>query len=234
MRYIFSSASDTDKADDTKWTEVEDAWTSGDGGTLEYTISSLSQNTSYDVQVRAENDEGISGWSDTVAGVTVENQGPVFAAVAPITVSENIITAIVTVSATDDDAEDDITGYGIVDAADGSAFSIMEATGVLTFNVAPNYESPTDVAVTDPANVAGNNEYIVVVSATGGASDRELTATQTLTVTVTDVTEAPGTPSAPTIAEATFNSLKVVWNAPTNTGPAISGLRCALHSDQCR
>ena len=220
VRYILTSA---DETDDANWTEVEDAWTSGNGGNLEYTISSLDQNTSYDVQVRAENDEGTSDWSDTVAGVTVENQGPVFAAVAPITVSENIITAIVTVSATDDDAEDDITGYGIVDAADGSAFSIVEATGVLTFNVAPNYEFPTDVAVTAPASGAGDNEYIVIVEAASGAGDRELTATQTLTVTVSDVeTEAPGVPATPTIAEATFNSLKVEWTAPENTGPDIS------------
>ena len=217
VRYILTNA---DETDDANWTVVEDAWTSG---SLEYTIGSLDQNTSYDVQVRAENDEGISGWSDTVAGVTVENQGPVFAAVAPITVSENIITAIVTVSATDDDAEDDITGYGIVDAADGSAFSIVAATGVLTFNVAPNYESPTDVAVADPASGAGDNEYIVIVEAASGASDRELTATQTLTVTVSDVeTEAPGVPATPTIAEATFNSLKVEWTAPENTGPSIT------------
>ena len=32
-----------------------DAWTSNNGGNLEYTISSLSQGTSYDIQVRAEN-----------------------------------------------------------------------------------------------------------------------------------------------------------------------------------
>ena len=37
---------------------------------LEYTISSLSQGTSYDVQVRAENDEGTSAWSSSVAGTT--------------------------------------------------------------------------------------------------------------------------------------------------------------------
>ena len=133
------------------------------------------QNTSYDVQVRAENDEGTSGWSDTVAGVTVENQGPVFAAVAPITVSENIISSHCHSQCDGHDTEDDITGYEITgDAADGSAFSIVEATGVLTFNVAPNYESPTDVAVADPASGAGDNEYIVIVEATSGAGDREL------------------------------------------------------------
>ena len=63
VRHILTSASATDKMDDTKWTEVTAAWTSNNGGNLEYTISSLSSNTSYDVQVRAENDEGTSGWS---------------------------------------------------------------------------------------------------------------------------------------------------------------------------
>ena len=29
-------------------------------------------------------------------------------------------------------------------------------------------------------------------------------------------------PSAPTVAEATLNSLKVGWDAPTNTGTAIT------------
>ena len=68
MRYILSSAITSDKADDTKWTEVADAWTSNNGGNLAYTIGSLSQNTSYDIQVRASNDEGTSGWSTSVAG----------------------------------------------------------------------------------------------------------------------------------------------------------------------
>ena len=47
---------------------LEDAWTSNNGGNLEYTISGLSQGTSYDIQVRAENDEGTSGWSDQLQG----------------------------------------------------------------------------------------------------------------------------------------------------------------------
>ena len=42
-------------------------------------------------------------------------------------------------------------------------------------------------------------------------------------MTVSDVdTEAPGVPAAPTVAQATFNSLKVAWTAPDNTGPAIT------------
>ena len=147
---------------------------------------------------------------------------PVIAAISPISVAENSTGALVTVSATDSDTDDNIESYGIVDTADGAQFSIVEDTGVLSFKAAPNYEDPKDVEVTDPANVASNNEYIVIVTATGGEDDRALTATQTVIVTVTDETEAPGTPAAPTIAQATFNSLKVTWQAPTNTGPEIT------------
>ena len=134
---------------------MTDAWTSGSGA-LEYTISPLSPSTSYDVQVRAESDEGMSAWSDTVEGMTNQNQAPVFAAISPITVSENSTAALVTVSASDADAEDSITGYGIVAGADGSQFEITSA-GVLTFKVAPNYEAPTDVLVSDPSSAASKD-----------------------------------------------------------------------------
>ena len=209
--------------DDTKWTVAEDAWTSNNGGNLEYTISGLSQGTSYDIQVRAENAEGTSGWSSSVAGTTVQNVAPVIASISPITVAENSTAAIVTVTATDSDSDDDIESFGIVDGADGDQFSIVPETGVLTFTTAPNYEAPADVLVTNPASGAGDNEYIVVVEAKSGTGARELTHNQTLTVTVSDVdTEAPGVPATPTIAQATFNSLKVAWSVSDNTGPAIS------------
>ena len=45
VRYILSSASETDKADDTKWTEVADAWQSDIHTDLAYTIENLTQNT---------------------------------------------------------------------------------------------------------------------------------------------------------------------------------------------
>ena len=154
MRYILS-ASDADKADENNWTlPEEDAWTSTDMGTdLWHTRSDPIWRTvrSYDVQVRAKNAEGTGDWSDSGVGMTIQNHAPVFAEVSPITVSENSTGVIVTVSAIDDDEDDSITGYGIVDGGDGSQFSIVAATGVLSFKVAPNYRGPEDdVAVTDP------------------------------------------------------------------------------------
>ena len=96
VRHILSSASDADKADDSKWTALTDAWTSSNGGDLAYTISSLSTNTSYDVQVLAESDEGMSAWSDDRDYGA--NVAPVITSASSFTVSENSTADIVTVT----------------------------------------------------------------------------------------------------------------------------------------
>ena len=62
VRHIETSE---DETDDTKWTVVDDAWTSG---VLEYTITSLDNGTQYDVQVRAVNSIGDGTWSGTEVG----------------------------------------------------------------------------------------------------------------------------------------------------------------------
>ena len=220
VRYILSSA---DETVDANWTLKEDVWKSSNGGTLEYTISSLDPNTDYDVQVRAESDEGTGEWSEEVEGMTAQNRPPVITSASAISVSENSTAAIVTVTATDSDNDDNITGYEITGGVDQGQFELDDQTRVLTFKIAPDFERPEDVASTDPASGAGDNVYIVVVEVTSGEDARELTATQTITVTVNDVdTEVPEQPAVPTVADATLNSLKVSWTAPTNTGPEIS------------
>ena len=62
VRHIETSA---DETMDANWTEVDDAWTSG---TLEDTITGLTNGTEYDVQVRAVNSHGDGTWSDTKTG----------------------------------------------------------------------------------------------------------------------------------------------------------------------
>ena len=145
---------------------------------------------------------------------TTGNVAPSFSSSATISVAENE-TAVVTVAATDSDADDDVTGYAITGGADQAFFSIGATSGALTFDAAPNYE--------DAKDQGSNNTYVVEVTATSGAGTREKTATQTITVTVTDVsTEAPGQPGAPTVSSTSATSLSVNWSAPTNTGPAIT------------
>ena len=92
-------------------------------------------------------------------------------------------------AAADPDSGDGVT-YAITGGADASKFGIGETTGVLTFQVPPNYERAADVASADPVNGAGNNEYIVTVTATGGTGDRAMTTEQTITATVRNVEEA--------------------------------------------
>ena len=98
-------------------------------------------------------------------------------------------TAAGRVAAADPDSGDGVA-YAITGGADASKFGIGETTGVLTFQVPPNYERAADVASADPVNGAGNNEYIVTVTATGGTGDRAMTTEQTITATVRNVEEA--------------------------------------------
>ena len=58
----------SDQTVDSSWTLVEDVWTAAIGGDLQYAITGLTGETSYDVQVRAENAKGTGLWSETTAG----------------------------------------------------------------------------------------------------------------------------------------------------------------------
>ncbi len=106
------------------------------------------------------------------------NRPPVFSSAAAVSVAENT-TTVVRVRATDKDSQDTVTGYAIRGGADSGKFSIAAATGELSFTTAPDFENPADAGA--------NNEYAVTVRATSGAGGRATTATQTILVTVTDV-----------------------------------------------
>ena len=118
--------------------------------------------------------------------------------------------------ASDDDMDDDITGYELNGGADQALFSINDS-GVLTFQAAPNYEDPQD-ANTD-------NAYVVVVRATSGTGARVKTADQTITVTVMNADEQTDTPAKPTVTavEGSATSLTATWTKPgLNGGPDIT------------
>ena len=109
------------------------------------------------------------------------NQAPTIISGGGVSAAENQ-TAATDVQSTDPDGETEGAGltYGLTGGADQALFSIVATTGVLTFNTAPDFENPTDTG--------GNNVYDVQVTVTdqGGLTD-----VQDLTVTVTDVNEAP-------------------------------------------
>jgi Ca2+-binding RTX toxin-like protein len=108
------------------------------------------------------------------------------AATGAVSIAENI-AAVTTVAASDVDASTTIA-YSLNGGADAGKFSINATTGALTFITAPDFDAPGD------SN--GDNIYEVIVRASDGA----LSDTQTLSVTITGVNEAPVITSNPTDA----------------------------------
>ena len=155
--------------------------------------------------------------SVTIVDAATGNEGPTFSSAGAYDVEENE-TSVGAVVAADDDASDYVTGYEITGGAQQAQFEITSG-GVLTFVTAPDYERPA---------VSGNR-YAVVVTAASGIGARERTASQTILVSVTDVDEPPGRPSAPTLdlSLAAFRSIGVSpGRRPlANTGPDISEWR---------
>ena len=70
LRYIDNGAADKS---DANWTVMEDVWTTG-SGSLQYTLTGLTDGTQYDVQVRAVNSGGDGAWS--VTGTTAGSGDP--------------------------------------------------------------------------------------------------------------------------------------------------------------
>jgi Ca2+-binding RTX toxin-like protein len=136
-------------------------------------------NNVYDVVVTAS--DGIKTDTQELAiTITNVNEAPVITsngggATVPVSMAEND-TTVTAVTATDVDLGDTLA-YAISGGADAALFDINATTGVLSFQVGPNFEAPTDAGT--------NNVYDVEVEVSDGA----LTDTQTLAVTVTDVVE---------------------------------------------
>ena len=191
-----------------------DDW-SHSGTSRSATITGLNASTLYYVRVLARNAEGDSGWSPTASlttGSPPVNNPPVFSSSSSFSMDENTFV-VGTVVASDIDGEDSVTGYRVSGGADSGRLLVRNGD-LLVFRFAQDYENPIDVG--------GNNVYNVVVTATSGTGGRVRTATQSITVTVDDVDEAPSVPSAPVLSSPSSTSLSVSWSAPSNKGPAIS------------
>lgn len=143
---------------------------------------------SYALTVTAS-DGALSASKNITVAVTDVNEAPTFAAAtATASYAENGTAEVGTYTATDVDAGDSLT-YS-VSGADAALFSVS-STGALSFKATPNFETP--------ASAAGTNVYSVNVIATDKGS---LTATQAVTVTVTDVNEHPTSVAAASTSAA--------------------------------
>ena len=122
--------------------------------------------------------------------------------------------------AADSDSDDSVTGYAITGGADMALFEIGVTSGALTFKSAPNFEDPQDSGT--------DNVHEVTVQATSGTDTREMTATQTIAVTVTDADEQSAKPDKPELeaVSGSSTSLTATWETPDkNGGPAITGYK---------
>ncbi|RJT24414.1 cadherin repeat domain-containing protein [Chakrabartia godavariana] len=122
----------------------------------------------------------------TVPAVITGPSGGAGAASSQISVNENQ-TAVTQLT-----ASEPVT-WSITGGTDAGAFSIA-ADGTITFNVAPNYEVPTD------SNT--NNSYVLIVSARDSNGN---VTTQTVTVFVLDVAEGGADTTPPTITGPSGN-----------------------------
>ena len=193
------------------------AWSDGpqDQTGTSASISGLDGNSAYQVQMRATNDDGDSGWSVPGSGRTA-NSPPVFADNSTTrSIAETVGDATVSTAAnigaavTATDAEDATLTYTL-DGTDKNKFEIGSNSGQIMTKVGESYdyEAKTSYAVT-------------VKASDGTASD-----TIAVTINVTNETEKPLTPVAPavTTTAGSTTSLDVTWTAPSNTGrPAITG-----------
>ena len=119
---------------------------------------------------------------------------------ATISIPENT-KSVTTVQASDSDG-DTIT-YSILNSLDSDKFTINLTSGVLLFSSAPDFETPTD---SDK-----NNIYEVMVV----ANDGNLTDTQLLSISVTDVYEPP--PNSPPFITSNGGDQNATISIPENT-----------------
>ena len=158
-------------------------------------------NNAYVVVVQAIDTDGYSSQQtitvtvadldDTAPRITGPS-GSAGAAASAKSVPENQ-TAVHTFSA------NEAVTWSITGGADAARFSIVPGTGVLSFNVAPDFELPIDVG--------GNNIYDLVITATDLAN---MVSTQTVVITVTDLDEAAPVITGPSNAAGSATSAKSV------------------------
>jgi hypothetical protein len=163
----------------------------------------------------------ISTTDDATVTITITapvNEAPTITSGATATFAENDPGTVYTVTANDPNG--DTLTYSL-DGIDAELFEINDSTGIVTFQTAPDFETPTDNGT--------DNTYNITVT----ASDGSLSDSQAVTITVTDVNEAPTavalTSTTTTLAENTdtVSRIKVADIEVTDDGLGTNALSLA-------
>ena len=176
----------------------------------------LEPSTQYEVRVRAKNGEGdtTANWSSVAKGTTgPSNNRPDFDRDGAIELSvnentrsgQNIDSAV---SASDDDGNN--LTYSL-EGPGADSFTIVSSSGQIRTKSDLDYET--------------RQSYSLTVKVDDGQRRPNSVATKSVTITVDDVREPPQAPAAPTVTgvPGSTSSIRVMWAAPQNMGPAVTG-----------
>ena len=169
------------------------------------TITGLTNGTAYQVQVRAGNSKGKSGWSPSAAKTPSAKPGTPSA--PTLTVKHESLDVSWTAPAANGSA---ITDYDMRYCTNSTG---CDAAGEWTEWNANDTSTSTSATIT---NLTNGTAYQVQVRATNGEGDSAWSSSATATPA-----KAPDAPSAPTVA-VWNKELRVSWTAPTANGAAIT------------
>lgn len=197
----------------TTWTDIS---ASAVTGTALSWATTLSGTSSIKLAVTADTVTAFTGAAaDLVAGTKIVSQGysvdttaPAFSSAATAIYDENG-TGIAYRAAV---AGAEKVTYAKSGGADMAVFALDAASGALTFNAAPNFE-------------AGQTAFTIDITATDGAGNA---ATQTVTINVTDVNEAPAFASGTATANFAENGTGTVYTAAATDPDASTTLTYTL------
>ena len=189
------------------------SWTNGpqnvSGTSTNTNITGLDANSAYQVQVLATNADGDSDWSSPGSGRTANNAPQFSSSSTTRTLAETVGDATIqtaadigaAVTATDDDGD---TLEYTLEGTDAGKFTINTSSGQLKTKVGESYDYEED------------SSYSVTVKASDGTANDTIS----VTINISNATEKPLAPVAPTVTSTSGSttSLDVAWTAPSNIG----------------
>ena len=150
-----------------------------------------------------------------ITGLSFVNKEPYFASgtTAALSVAENSAggTAVGTVAATDPDG--DTLTYALDDTS-GAVFGI-DGSGNVTVRAGATLDHETTASYSATVSVHDGK-------ATDTSKDDSIDATHAVTISVTNVDDPPGAPTAVTVESATPTALAVSWSPPADVGAGIA------------
>ena len=181
------------------WTTVDDITTTST------TITSLTNGTQYDVQVRATNSVGDSSWSTTATGTPSASASNVPDAPSEPTVTAGNASIAVSWTAPSNNGAT-ISHYNVRHKKSSAA----------TWTTSSNVTSTS----TTLSSLDNGSKYDVQVRATNSVGDSKWS--KTAQATPQSGNTVPARPSAPTLTRGE-SQLGVTWSAPNNGGATITG-----------